>query len=161
MHKILWFLLLVPLFLLIQAYQFDQELAIHTLFRVKYGLNYSVHAAAQQVDQEKLSLGIWSIDEEAAYETAMRYLRANLQLDEGNVPVPGSFLQARVEVLEFEVINEQHSFPYTYQNAAYDYAVTLHRPGVIAIIRVEYPHIFSVMNPIIWNIKSSAELFFY
>ena len=149
MYKMLWIVLFAPLFMLFQAYQIDQEMAVHTLFKAKYSLNYGVHAAAQQVDMEKLSQGVLSIDEEAALETAMSYLRANLQLDEANLPLPGAFLQARVQLLVFEVINEEASFPYTYVNSAYDYTVTLNRPGVISIIQVEYPQIYGVMAPIV------------
>lgn len=159
LHKILWFLLFVTVFLLLQAHQLDQELAVRTLFRAKSALNHAVHAAAQQVDATKLAKGSRVIDPDRARDIAMLYLRENLLLDENNRPRPGTFLHAQVEILEFEVINEEDvSFPYIYHNPHYDYKVTLQRPGVIAIVRVDYPRIYSLLAPIFWEVKATSQL---
>jgi hypothetical protein len=85
-------------------------------------------------------------------------LRANLHLDPNNDPLPGTFLRSRVEVLEFVVVNENQTFPYTYTNPAYNYSVTLQRPGVISFIRLEYPRTYTVLQPITWTIKAAAEM---
>lgn len=161
MDKLLWILLFAPIFILMHAYQADQELAVHAFFRAKYGLNYAVHAAAQQVDEEKLAHGVLSIDEEKALKTAMRCLRSNLQLDDANMPLQDAFFKSRIDVLEFEVIGEEANFPYHYVHPVYDYEVTLRKPGVIMIIQVEYPRIFGVLEPISWQVKSSAELYLH
>ncbi|MGN7384522.1 hypothetical protein ACTHRH_21705 [Paenibacillus sp. SAFN-117] len=143
-----------------QALQTDEELAMHTLFNAKHALNYATHAAAQQVNNAKLAQGIISIDPVRARETADRYLQANLRLDSANRPLPGTFLRQPVELLAFEVINEDKTFPYLYSNPLYDYSVLFHRPGVVMIIRLEFPRTFQVLGPITWEIKSSSELTF-
>lgn len=146
---------------MLQALQADQHLAMQTLFQVKHALNRSTHAAAQQIDLEKLAYGVVSIDEQRAYETAMLYLQANLRLDTNHMPLPDAFLRQQIEVLAFEVINEHVPFPYSYTSEAYDYQVTVHRPSVILIIRVNYPRTFNVLGPITWEIKGAAEIVNY
>ena len=143
--------------MMLHALQVDEELAMHSLFQAKYALNRSTHAAAQQLDTEKLAYGVTSILIEKAESTALHYLQKNLNLDSDNVPLPNTFLRSKIEVLEFKVINEDQLFPYTYTNLNYDYSVTVEKPGVIMIIQVEYPRTYSVLGPITWEIKSVAE----
>lgn len=159
MHKIVLYMLLLVFLMTLFALQIDEEVSMNTLFRVKYGLNRATHAAAQQLDEQKLSQGIMSIDPLAAEEEAYNYLQSNLQLDFDNLPLQGSFLESPVEVVVLEIINENRIFPYLYVNDDYDYEVTLQRPGVIMIIRVEYPRIYQVIGPITWVIKGAAELY--
>jgi hypothetical protein len=120
--------------------QTDEELAMHTLFHGKHALNNSVHAAAQQSDQVKLASGIHSID--------------------ANDPLPNTFLRSRVVVELFKIINDNEVFPYTYVDAGNAYSVTLDRPGVIMVIRMEFPRTYTILQPITWTIKSSAEMVF-
>lgn len=145
-------------YMMVTALQFDEEVAMHTLFRAKHSLNYAAHAASQQLDRIKLARGIYSIDEHRAREAAERYLQENMRLDERNEPLPDSFFRSRIEVLVFEVINEDRSFPFVYANPAYDYEVTLERPGVVMIVKVEFPRTYNVLGPITWEIKGSSEL---
>ncbi|MNI25800.1 hypothetical protein D3C73_794760 [compost metagenome] len=158
MYKLLILALMSTLFMAIYGLQTDQEIAMHTLFVGKHGLNTAVHAASQQSDQAKLALGVHSIDAAKAQAAALQYLQTNLRLDTNNEPLPGTFFRSRVEVLVLEVLNEQHSFPYTYINAAYNYAVTLKRPGVVMIIRLEFPRTYSVLQPVVWTIKATSEI---
>lgn len=160
MYKIILFTLLSVLLVMIYALQVDRELAMHSLFQAKYALNRSTHAAAQQLDEQLLSAGVVSINVADAEEVAHKYLQHNLGLDSSNTPLPDTFLQAAVEVLIFEVVNEQESFPYTYIHAGFDYEVTIDKPGVIMIIRVVYPRTYNVMGPITWEIKSASEVVF-
>jgi len=141
------------------ALQIDEEVSMNTLFRVKHGLNRATHAAAQQLNEEKLAQGIMSIDPFAAEEKARDYLQYNLQLDVNNYPLQGSFLESPLEILVFEIINENRIFPYHYVNEDFGYEVTLLRPGVVMIIRVEYPRIYQLIGPITWVIKGTAELY--
>lgn len=159
MHKIVLYMLLLVFFMTLFALQIDEEMSMNTLFRVKHGLNRATHAAAQQLDEQKLAQGIMSIDPQAAEEEAYNYLQSNLQLDLDNLPLQGSYLESPVEVVVLEIINENRIFPYLYVNDDYDYEVTLQRPGVIMIIRVEYPRIYQVIGPITWVIKGAAELY--
>jgi hypothetical protein len=158
LYKLLLFILMSVCFMLMYALQTDEELAMYTLFQGKRGLNQAVHAAAQQSDMAKLARGVHSIDTVQAQAVALQYLRANLHLDSNNDPLPGTFLRSRVEVLEFVVVNENQTFPYTYTNPAYNYSVTLQRPGVISFIRLEYPRTYTVLQPIMWTIKAAAEM---
>lgn len=159
MYKIVLYMLLLVFFMTLFALQMDEEVSMNTLFRVKHGLNRATHAAAQQFDEQKLAEGIMSIDPQAAEEEAYYYLQSNLQLDMDNLPLPGSFLESPVEVLVLDIINENRIFPYLYVNDDYDYEVTLQRPSIVMIIRVEYPRIYQVIDPIMWVIKGTAELY--
>jgi hypothetical protein len=159
MYKIVLYMLLLVFFMTLLALQIDEEVSMNTLFKVKHGLNRATHAAAQQLDEQKLAQGILSIDPQRAEEEAYHYLQYNLQLDEDNLPLPGSFLQTPVEVLVFEIIDENQIFPHLYVNDDYNYKVTLQRPGVVMIIEVEYPRIYQVIGPITWIVKGTAELY--
>jgi hypothetical protein len=158
MHKMLLLILMSLFFIVLYALQVDEELAMHTLFQGKHGLNTAVHAAAQQSDPVKLAKGIHSIDEAAARSSALQYLQANLRLNGDNDPLPGTFFRTRVEVLFFKVVNEQETFPYTFIHPLTGYTATLQRPGVIMFIRLDYPRTYSVLQPIGWTLKAVAEM---
>ncbi|MNQ91445.1 hypothetical protein D3C85_1068270 [compost metagenome] len=91
---------------------------------------------------------------------ALTYLQANLRLDGDNKPLPDTFLQSTVVVDLFKVVNDGEIFPYTYRDDAHDYTVTLERPGVIMFIRLAFPRTYTVLQPITWTIKASAEMVF-
>lgn len=143
---------------MLHGMQVDQELSMQSLFQAKYALNRSTHAAAQQLDIQKLSQGVTSINNDEAYNTAQVYLQKNLNLDTSNAPLPNTFLRSKVDVLVFEVINENEQFPFTYTNVDYDYQVVLQKPGVIIIIRVIYPRTYNILGPITWEIKGVSEV---
>lgn len=157
-YKLLLIVVLLTVWLAAHALQTDEELAIQTLFRGKHAVNRAAHAAAQQLDADALAEGRVVIDESAASAEAARYLQANLQLDGAGNPLPGTFLRERAEVLAFEVINGNRVFPFTYRSDLYDYEVTLQKPGVVLIMRLKYPRVFQMMEPIEWDIKGTAEL---
>ncbi|MFC0334287.1 hypothetical protein ACFOLF_11680 [Paenibacillus sepulcri] len=152
------FMLMMTVWIVMQALQTDEEVAMAALFQGKHAVNRAAHAAAQQVDRAALADGRLHIDESAAYRNAGLYLQTNLQLNANGEPLPESFLRDRVEVLIFEIINDDHTFPYTYRNALYNYEVTLKRPGVVIIAKMVYPRIFNIIEPIEWTIKGTAEL---
>jgi hypothetical protein len=158
MYKLLLIVLMMGVWLAVHLLQIEEEMAMQTLFQGKYAVNRAAHAAAQQLDMTALGNGMMQIEESAAAVEAARYLQRNLQLDAAGNPLPGSWLKHRVEVVAFEVINPERGFPYTYRNAAYDYEVTLHRPGVVIVATVIYPRAFTVLDEIQWYIKGAAEL---
>lgn len=158
MYKLLLIIVMMSVWIAIHLLQVEEELAMKTLFQGKHAINRAAHAAAQQLDPLALSDGVLWIAPDAAELAALQYLSVNLRLDEYGVPLPDSFLKHPVEVLVFEIINENKRFPYTYRNDRYQYEVTLQRPGVIIIAHLVYPRAFSVMKPIEWNIKGAAEL---
>lgn len=158
MYKLVLIMLMMVVWTYIHALQVDEEMAMGALFQGKHAVNRAAHAAAQQIDTRALADGRIHIDERAAYIAAGNYLQANLQLDSSGEPLPNAFLREKVEVLVFEVINDDKTFPYRYRNAAYNYEVTLERPGVVMIVNVVYPRAFSVIEPIVWQIKGAAEL---
>lgn len=158
MYKLLLLPIMAVCFFMLYALQTDEELAMYTLFYGKRGLNQAVHAAAQQTDLPKLARGVHAIDKAAAEAAAIQYLQANLRLDANNEPLPGTLLRSQVRMLDFAVLNDDLTFPYTYTNAAFGYTVTLRRPGVVAIMRLEYPRTYKVLQPIAWTIKASAEM---
>ncbi|GIP41142.1 hypothetical protein J31TS4_44220 [Paenibacillus sp. J31TS4] len=158
MPKLLLMLLLVGFLYSLHALQTDEEIAMHALFEAKHAMNRAAHAAAQQADRDKLAQGIPAVDPAAARQTAERYLRANLRLDASLAPEENAFLRERVELLVFEVIGESVSFPYVYSRPEYEFAAEFTRPGVVLIARIQFPRTFSVLGPIEWTVKSSAEL---
>lgn len=158
MHKLLLLTLMAAVWFTIQALQVDEEMSIRTLFEAKRAVNRAAHAGAQQIDDDRFADGIVHIDEQAAAYAAWQYLQTNLKLDNGLMPLPHSMLRDRVEIVVFRIINSDKSFPYTYRNEAYQYEVTLNRPGVIMIVRIRYPRAFNVMGPVEWVVKGSAEL---
>lgn len=158
MYKLVLFMMIGVFIMSMHAVQIDREMAAHTLFRAKYALDRAAKAAVGQLDLYKLGHGVNSIDEAEAYRTALMYLQNNLQLDSSNEPLPDAFLRSRVEVLEFEVVNDDRHFPYHYSNPGYSFDATLRRPGVVIVIRVEYPRTFRLLDPIVWEIKGVAEL---
>jgi hypothetical protein len=158
MHKLLLLTLMAAVWMMLLALQIDGEMAIRTLFEAKRAVNRAAHAAAQQLDNDALASGVARIDEAAAASAALQYLQANLRLDPSLAPLPGSMLRDPVEIAVLRVVNADEIFPYTYRNEAYNYEVTLRRPGVILIARVRYPRGFNVMGPVEWYVKGSAEL---
>jgi hypothetical protein len=157
-NKLLFYVLMIAFFMSLLALQADEELSMNSFFDAKHALNRATHAAAQSVDIKKLSEGIVDLDGELASRNALWYLRENLRLDENLSPLPGSFLQAPVTVVAFDVIGAEHTFPYVYEQPAYEYSVTLNRPGVVLIVRLEYPRMYNVLDPVTWVIKSSSEM---
>jgi len=160
MAKLIFSVLMIVFWWMLHALQIDEEAAMRVVHEAKRAIDRAAHAAAQQVDREKLEMGIVSIDPNVAGQTALSYLSYNLSLDAGLEPLAGSFLRDPVEVIALEIINEDSSFPYTYRNPQYDYEVTLDRPGVVLIAHVKYPRLFGVLAPVEWNLKGAAELVF-
>ncbi|MWC30683.1 hypothetical protein [Paenibacillus sp. MMS18-CY102] len=158
MEKLLLFVLMAVVWTTAQGQQIDEEMAMKALFQGKHAVNRAAHAAAQQVDMSELASGRVRIDSTEAALEAHRYLQANLQLNDALAPLPNSFFREQIEVVAFEVINADHAFPYVYRNEAYQYEVTLERPGVVLIVHIHYPRAFRAIEPIDWYVKGAAEL---
>ncbi|BBI35265.1 hypothetical protein [Cohnella abietis] len=160
MAKLVFGVLMIVVWWMLHALQMDEEIAMGTVHEAKRAVDRAAHAAAQQLDREKLEMGVLSIKADRAESEIMAYLQENLSVDANLIPVPGSFLRDPVEVRAFAIINEDKQFPYTYRNANYDYEVTLDRPGIVLIVHVKYPRLFGVLSPVEWDLKGSAELVF-
>lgn|SRR5690625_758312 len=158
MYKFIFALIIIVFCLMLQAMQLDEQVAVRTLFQVKHAVNRAVHAAAGQIDEELLHRGKLQIDERKATAAALWYLQQNLSLNEHNEPLPTSLLKDEVDIVLFEVINDE-SFPYTYRSEDDHFAVTLDRPGVIMIVGVNYPQAFSLLGDIRWTVKGTAQLY--
>ncbi len=158
MAKLLFGILMTVVWWMLHALQLDEEAAMGTLNDVKLAVNSAAHAAAQQLDRDKLELGVLTIDYDKAEHAAATYLMENLALDRNLQPTAESILESAVEVRAFEVLGEDTLYPYTYRNEPYDYEVTFDRPGVVLIVHVQYPALFGVLAPIEWDVRSSAEL---
>jgi len=158
MYKILLVVILATVFVGLYAVQLDQEAAVQTFFELKRAVNRAAHAAAQQIELGQLSGGVISFDEVAARQSVERYLQRNLRLDEQLVANDGGSIQGQVDIRVFELIDRSYPFPYHYVNEAYDYEVTLERPGVVLIIYAEYHRMFQALEPIYWYVKGAAEI---
>lgn len=160
MAKLVFSVLMIVVWWMLHALQIDEEVAMQTVHEAKRAVDRAAHAAAQQVDREKLEMGIISINPDLAAEAAISYLGNNLSLNASQQPLPDSFLRDPVEIIAFEIINEDVVYPYTYRNLEYDYEVRLDRPGVVLIAHVKYPRLFGVLAPVEWDLKGAAELVF-
>jgi len=158
MGKFLLFVLLLVFHMRLMALQLDEERAMHLVFELKHAVNRAVHAAAQQTDPHLLSMGIRAIDEARAEAVFHEYLQANLHLDGTGRPAPGSPLREPVDVVAFDVINADRSFPCRYRNEEHQLDVTFYGPGVVAVIRAEYPRTYRFIGPVRWTVKGAAEL---
>lgn len=158
MYKLLLILNLCVVCIVMYALQTDEALSLQMYFQSKHSINRAVHAAAQQLDMDKLSQGIFEIDEASAKRVAWMYLRQNLNLDQGLSPLPGSMLTKPAEIVQFQVINEGEIFPYTFYDAKLGYSIVLNNPSVIMIMRLEYPRLYSILPPLTWHIKGVAEI---
>jgi hypothetical protein len=158
MAKLVFSVLMIVIWWMLHALQMDEELAMGTVHEGKRAVDRAAHAAAQQLDREKLELGMLSIKPELAEQAALLYLRENLSLDAGLNPEPDSLLQDPLEIRVFKVFNEEVAYPFTYRNFLYDYEITLDRPSVILIVHMKYPRLFGVLAPVEWDLKGSAEL---
>ncbi|RKP45806.1 hypothetical protein D7Z26_24970 [Cohnella endophytica] len=158
MAKLVFSVLMIVVWWTLHALQMDEEVAMGTVHEAKRAIDRAAHAAAQQLDRNKLEMGVLSLQPESARGAAWDYLRGNLALDAELNPLPGSFLREAADVRAFVVVNEDEVFPYTYRNSQYGYEVTLARPGVVLIVHLEYPRLFGVLAPVEWDLKGSAEL---
>jgi len=156
---IVLFVILIPLLMLLYAYTTDSEISLQGYFRVKSGLNRAVHAAALQVNNDELSSGKRVIDPSLAQSEFLSYLQENLSLDDTLNPLPNTFLKDQVVIIDFKVENTG-PFPYHFVDTTNEVDIWLSRPGVIAIIEVKYPRIFSVLGPIAWKVNASHELIY-
>jgi hypothetical protein len=158
MAKLVFSVLMIVIWWMLHALQMDEELAMGTVHEAKRAVDRAAHAAAQQIDRQKLELGVLSVQPDMAEDAAVAYLRGNLALDAGLKPISGSFLTDPVQVLVFQILNEDLEYPYTYRNSQYQYEITLDRPGVVLMVHIEYPRLFGVLAPVKWNLIGSAEL---
>jgi hypothetical protein len=158
MAKLVFSVLMIVIWWMLHALQMDEELAMGTVHEGKRAVDRAAHAAAQQLDRDKLEMGVLSIKPELAEQSAIAYLQENLTLDTSLNPKPGSFLRDPLEIRVFKVVNDEVAYPFTYRNSLYDYEITLDRPSVIMIVHIKYPRLFGVLAPVEWDLKGSAEL---
>lgn len=158
MYKVMLVIVLAAAFFGLYAQQMDEEAAVQVFFQLKHSVNRAAHSAAQQIDLELLSIGRVVFDAGQARQAAEQYLRMNLNLDDQmSARVDGPLL-GQVDIVVFELIDDSYTFPYRYVNDAYDYEVTLYKPGVILIIHAEYNRLFRAVAPIAWYVKGAAEI---
>ncbi len=158
MEKLIVYTLLLAAGFMMWAVQLDHELSIRTLFWAKQRVNHAAHAAALQLDEAKLARGIRAIDSDKANEAFRSLLRANMKLDSGDTPLPGSRLRESTTITTFHIVHEHETFPYVYAAPISGYQPTLHRPGVVAAVRIRYPRMFTLFGPLQWDVKGVAQL---
>ncbi len=158
MYKLVFIMIMLPIWLYAQILQVEQELSMKAVYLAKQAVNRAVHAAAQQLDEEALADGEIRIDSEAAWQTAKLYLQKNLELDQSFKSLSPSSLLKQIKITVFSVINEVKGLPYTYKNEQYAYEVMVKKPAVIMIIEVDYNKAFQLFKEVKWNIKGTAEI---
>lgn len=158
MYKLLIIPLMLIVWLSLYAGAIDQELAMKSYYKGKHAVNRGAHAAALQLDSLALAEGIFQLDPIQARAEAERMIYLNLLLDEAGNPTAQSFIRKPVQIVHFDVLDASLSYPYHYKLDSYDFQTTFERPAVIVVIKISYPRIFSINNPVEWNIIGSAQL---
>jgi hypothetical protein len=158
LYKLLLIMMMMTVWMAVHLMGVEEELAMKTLSQSKRAINRAAHAAAQQLDKEALGNGELRIDPQTAAETAMNYLGGNLLVDGEGVPLNTSILREPIEVLVFDIVNGDQTFPYVYRNDEHQFEAVLRKPGVVLIVKVVYPRAFRVLEPIEWEIRGAAEL---
>ncbi|WP_052098239.1 hypothetical protein [Paenibacillus stellifer] len=117
-----------------QEWDVDREL-------LKSANNMAVHDAAQQLDEAALAEGQLVIDRHEAEASFRETLKANLGLDDSLNPLAGSRLRSKVEIVDFEIIDEAsgRSFPFLYEDSRFGITKYLQGPSVIAVIKTRHP----------------------
>ncbi|MBY9080942.1 hypothetical protein KIH86_12605 [Paenibacillus sp. HN-1] len=117
-----------------QEWDIDREL-------LKSANNMAVHDAAQQLDEAALADGRLVIDLHEAEASFREALKANLGLDDSLTPLAGSRLSSKVEIVDFEVIDDAsgRSFPFLYEDSRFGITKYLQGPSVIAVIKTRHP----------------------
>ncbi|SET95025.1 hypothetical protein [Paenibacillus sp. NFR01] len=101
--------------------------------------NAAVHDAAQAINLSEYAKGRIVIDPIAARSAFDKGLEINLGLDEGLNFKKGSPLHAKVEVVDFIIVDEStNSFPLLYENKLYGITKYLRGPAVIAVIKTKH-----------------------
>lgn len=108
--------------------------------QLKNANNMATHDAVQLTHSDELNDGRLVLDRDEALDLFKETLRANLGLDEGLAPRPGSPLTAPVRIVYFETLDERdHTFPFLYQNPEYRLAKYLRGPAVVAVVETAHP----------------------
>lgn len=158
MYKLLIVPLMLVIWLMLYSNGVDQELAMKTYYKGKQAVNRGAHAAALQLDAAALADGVFQIDPVKARAQAERYIYRNLKLDEQGKPVADSFIRKPVEIVYFDVLDASLSYPHVYELKQYGFSTVFYRPAVVIVLHFSYPRIFSINNPVEWNIVGSAQL---
>jgi len=158
MYKLLIFPLMLVVWLSLYASGIDQELSMKSYYKGKQAVNRGAHAAALQLDKIALAEGIFQLDPIKARAEAEKMIYRNLSLDETGKPTSQSFIRTPVQIVHFEVLDASLSYPFHYELDSYDFQTTFYRPAVVIVMKLTYPRIFSINNPVEWNIIGSAQL---
>jgi|GEM_PF-1358544 len=119
-----------------------------TRVQLKNANNMATHDAVQLTHPDELNEGRLTLDRDEALNQFKETLRANLGLDEGLAPRPGSPLTAPVRIVYFETIDEQtHVFPFLYQNSEFRIAKYLRGPAVVAVVETAHPALIGPAQP--------------
>jgi len=158
MYKLLMIPLMLVIWLAMYGSGMEQELAMKFYYKAKQAVNRGAHAAALQIDQVSLADGVFQLDVDRAKTEAKSYIYRNLNLDQSGNPTEASFVNERVEIVHFEVLDAELIYPYHYELEQYSFSTVFHSPAVIIVLNISYPGIFSNGNPVEWNIVGSAQL---
>lgn len=157
MSKLMIVILILPILFILQVIQQEQEYALFVYFQSKYSLNHAVQAAVQQIDVSLLSEGVIDLDVVLAEQELMKYLQANLKVNNQLIPIEGSFLRNPIQ--QFRVIYVDHltSFPYELHTEFGD-IIKFQRPGVYLQCHIQYPRLYGLLPPIQWDIRSAGQV---
>lgn len=102
--------------------------------------NMAVHDASQELDLMALGEGNIVIKPNWALETFKDTLEGNLGLDANLSPRAGSRLNARVEIIDFKILDDSNTiFPILYEDEQYGITKYLSGPAVVAVIQTKHP----------------------
>lgn len=129
-------LFLIIVLLILLAFTTDIAGLQATKIHARHGLNLALRAASAQIDLEAFNNAedsrviILEPDARVAFD---KVLKDNLRLDNAYMPYAGSVADGKVEVLYFQVLNEE-KLPYSYSWGSY--TETINQISCTGIIKV-------------------------
>ncbi|MEK8217122.1 hypothetical protein [Paenibacillus sp. FSL L8-0463] len=134
--------LVFVLFIFIQTWFFQLQNDEWDITRsmLKDANNMAVHDASMELDTAALALGDIIINRDEAMQTFTETLEANLGLDANLIPRSGSRLRAKVEIVDFRILDDSNTtFPILYEDPDHGITKYLTGPAVVAVIKTKHP----------------------
>lgn len=146
MYKFIVYLFLIVALLFAYFDQLSNHASFIHYYKYKYAINRATHAAAMQLDDYALAEGRVIIDQNKAYDVAIKLLNMNIE-------------QPNYSIRLFDVIQlGPNESPFHYKNANWGIDVIVYNPAVVMVVETSYNHFISSKSPYKWEIYGTSEV---
>ncbi|WP_168121883.1 hypothetical protein [Paenibacillus sp. HB172176] len=157
MKWVITLILLMPMWLYLDASSHDEYLQTKLKAELKDGLKAATHDAALQVDLAELEKGHVVFLPDIAEHAFLGSVQRTYRLDTLLQPLPGSIWKSPFKLVYFERV-EDGEFPMAYNSGPpYYYADVLNGPSIIAIVQVKHPRFYGISRDFNYTVGSSHE----